>query len=90
MLRSEMGLNQKVNFYETIHLRLMGRKQQNILGKRFVSGDEAVVVSDRKKLNNQDSDTPTQSSNPWSNKDLLPEEELALCQKELNKIKKKT
>ena len=64
--------------------------KQNILGKRFVYGDEAVVVSDRKKLNNQDSDTPTQSSNPWSNKDLLPEEELALCQKELNKIKKKT
>ena len=64
--------------------------KQNKLGKRFVAGDNAVVVPDRKQLNNQDSKTPTQISNPWSNKDLLPEEELALCQKEIDKIKKNT
>jgi len=61
----------------------------NKLGKRIVVGESAIVVSDRKTLNNQDSKNPNQVNNPWSNKDLLPEEELAICQKAIEKMKKK-
>ena len=61
----------------------------NKLGKRIVVGESAIVVSDRKTLNNQDSKNPNQANNPWSNKDLLPEEELAICQKEIEKMRKK-
>ena len=45
-------------------------------------------MPDRKRLNNQDSQNLNQSNNSWSNKDLLPEEELVLCQKKLEKVKK--
>ena len=62
--------------------------KDNKLGKRVVVGRSAIVVPDRKRLNNQDSQNLNQSNNPWSNKDLLPEEELVLCQKKLEKVKK--
>ena len=62
--------------------------KDNKLGKRVVSGESAIVVPDRKKLNNQNPESLNQNNNPWSNKDLLPEEELVLCQKKLDKVKK--
>ena len=59
--------------------------EENKLGKRIVVGESAIVVSDRKKLNNLDAQSLNQSVNPWSNSDLLPEEELALLKKKLGK-----
>ena len=44
-----------------------------------------VVVSDRKKLNNLDSQALNQKMNPWSSSNLLPEEELVLLKKKLEK-----
>lgn len=60
----------------------------NKLGKRIVTGESAIVVTDRKKLNNQDPQNLDQSNNPWSNKNLLPEEEQILCQQKLEKAEK--
>ena len=60
----------------------------NKLGKRLVVGEEAIVVPDRKKLNNQDPKSLNQINNPWSNKDLLPEEELILYKKKLEEVEK--
>ena len=59
--------------------------EYNILGKRIVAGESAIVVSDRKKLNNTNVSILNQSNNPWSNTDLLPEEELILLKKKLGK-----
>ena len=56
--------------------------ESNKLGKRIVVGESAIVVPDRKKLNDQDPQSLDQSENPWSNKDLLPEEELVLLKKD--------
>ena len=57
----------------------------NKLGKRVVVGESAIVAPDRKKLNNSESQALNQSMNPWSNSDLLPEEELVLLRKKLEK-----
>ena len=57
----------------------------NKIGKRIVTGESAIVVTDRKKYNNTDVEVLNQSNNPWSNSDLLPEEELALLKKKLGK-----
>ena len=57
----------------------------NKLGKRIVVGESATVVSDRKKLNNTETSVLNQNDNPWSNNELLPEEELMLLKKELKK-----
>ena len=62
--------------------------KENKLGKRVVAGKSAIVVPDRKKLNNQEVQDLKQNNNPWSNKDLLPEEELVLYQKKLEKFEK--
>ena len=59
--------------------------KENKLGKRVVVGEDAIVVPDRKKLNNLDSQTLNQNMNPWSNSNLLPEEELVLLKKKLEK-----
>ena len=59
--------------------------EENKLGKRIVVGESAIVVPDRKKLNNLDAQSLNQSVNPWSNSDLLPEEELTLLKKKLGK-----
>ena len=59
--------------------------QENKLGKRVVVGESAIVASDRKKLNNLDPQSLNQNLNLWSNNDLLPEEELVLLKKELEK-----
>ena len=45
-------------------------------------------MPDRKKLNNQNPESLTQIDNPWSNNDLLPEEELVLYKQKFEKIKK--
>ena len=44
-----------------------------------------VVVSDRKKLNNLYLQAFNQNMNPWSNSNLLSEEELVLLKKKLGK-----
>lgn len=44
-----------------------------------------VVASDRKKLNNLYLQALNQNMNPWSNSNLLPEEELVLLKKKLGK-----
>jgi len=63
--------------------------KNNQLGRRVVVGEDAIVVSDRKKLNDQESKSLNQKNNQWSNKDLLPEEELILYQKKLEQFKTK-
>ena len=45
-------------------------------------------MPDRKKLNNQDPKSLNQINNPWSNNDLLPEEELVLLKKKIEKTEK--
>ena len=59
--------------------------EHNKIGKRIVTGESAIVVTDRKKYNNTDVEVLNQSNNPWSNSDLLPEEELVLLKKKLGK-----
>ena len=61
--------------------------KDNKIGKRIVVGESEIVAPDRKKYNNTDAIFHNQSSNPWSNTNLLPEEELVLLQK---KLKSKT
>ncbi len=41
------------------------------------------------KLNNKPSPNLNESKNPWLNKDLLPEEEVVLCQKKVEQQEKK-
>ena len=48
-------------------------------------GETAKVVSDRKKYDNTEVSIIHQSNNPWTNSDLLPEEELVLLKKKLEK-----
>ena len=55
--------------------------KENELGKRVVFGENAIVVPDRKKLNNSDPQCLNQDVNPWSNAQLLPEEELVILKK---------
>ena len=55
--------------------------KKNKLGKRVVVGESAIVVSDRKKLNNLDSKALNQNMNSWSNTSYLPEEELEILKK---------
>ena len=59
--------------------------EHNKIGKRIVTGESSIVVTDRKKYNNTDVEVLNQSNNPWSNSDLLPEEELVLLKKKLGK-----
>ena len=59
--------------------------KDNKIGKRIVVGESEIVAPDRKKYNNTGAIFHNQSSNPWSNTDLLPEEELILLKKKLGK-----
>jgi hypothetical protein len=61
----------------------------NTLGKRVVVGETATVVTDRKKLNNMNPQSLNQTKNPWSNKDILPEEAAAVNEKKLEIAEKK-
>ena len=63
--------------------------EDNKLGKRVVVGENAIVVSDRKKLDKQEPKSLNQANNPWSNKGLLPEEELVISEQKLEKAEKK-
>ena len=75
---------EQINSIEFINSLCFIKKKsskKNILGKRVVVGESAVVVPDRKKLNNLDSQTLKQNTNPWSNTNLLPEEELEILKK---------
>jgi len=62
--------------------------KKNKLGNRVVAGKIATIYPDVLSLDNKASEVLDESKNLWSNKDLLPEEELVLCQKELGNIKK--
>ena len=57
--------------------------KDNKIGKRVVVGKSEIVAPDRKKYDNTDTIFHNQSNNPWSNTNLLPEEELVLLQKKL-------
>ena len=61
--------------------------KDNKIGKRVVVGKSEIVAPDRKKYDNTDAIFHNQSSNPWSNTNLLPEEELVLLQKKLKSRK---
>ena len=79
---------EQINSIEFINSLCFIKKKsskKNKLGKRVVVGENAIVVSDRKKLNNLDSQALNQKMNPWSSSNLLPEEELVLLKKKLEK-----
>ena len=55
--------------------------KENKVGKNIVVGESAIVVPDRKKLNNLEYQASNQKMNPWSNSRFLPEEELEILKK---------
>ena len=55
----------------------------NKIGKRIVVGKKEIVAPDRKKYDKTDAIFHDQSNNPWSNTNMLPEEELVLLKKKL-------
>ena len=55
--------------------------KKNVVGKRHVVGNDAIVVSDRKKYHDTEIEILNQSNNPWSNNEVLPEEELEILKK---------
>ena len=55
--------------------------KKNVVGKRHVVGNDAIVVSDRKKYHDTEVEILDQSNNPWSNTEVLPEEELEILKK---------
>ena len=59
--------------------------EENKLGNRIAAGKNAEVYPDALKLNNKPSPNLNESKNPWSNSDLLPEEELVLLKRKLEK-----
>jgi len=61
---------------------------ENKLGNRITAGKNAKVYPQVLKLNNKPSSNLNESKNPWSNKDLFPEEELVLCQKQVKQNEK--
>jgi SAM-dependent methyltransferase len=83
---------ESINSIEFINSLCFIKKEaskDNKLGKRIVVGQEAIVVPDRKKLNNLISKSLNQEVNPWSNSELLPEQELVLSQKKLKQFEEK-
>ena len=75
---------EQINSIEFINSLCFIKKKsskKNKLGKRVVVGESAIVVSDRKKLNNLDSKALNQNMNSWSNTSYLPEEELEILKK---------
>jgi len=57
--------------------------ENNKIGKRIVVGKKEIVAPDRKKYDKTDAIFHDQSNNPWSNTNMLPEEELVLLKKKL-------
>ena len=83
---------ESINSIEFINSLCFIKKEaskDNKLGKRIVVGQEAIVVPDRKKLNNLISKSLNQEVNPWSNSELLPEQELVLSQKKIKQYEEK-
>ena len=70
-----------IEFINSLCLIKKKSSKKNKLGKRVVVGESEIVVPDRKKLNNLDSETLNQNLNPWSNTTHLPEEELEILKK---------
>lgn len=62
--------------------------KKNKLGNRVIAGKTAKIYPGVLNLDNKASKILDESKNSWSNKEFLPEEELLLCQKELENIKK--
>jgi len=62
--------------------------KENKLGSRIVAGKSAEIYPEALKLDNQPLPGLNESKNPWSSEDLLPEEELVLYQKKLEKVEK--
>ena len=56
---------------------------ENKLGNRTIAGEKAQIYPDVLKLNGKPSPDLNESKNPWSNKDLFPEEEIDLCKKKI-------
>ena len=78
-----------IEFFNSLCFIKKKPHQYNKLGKRVVVGGEAITEPERKKLNDLDAISLDQSPNPWSNNNLLPEEELVLYKQKLEKIEKK-
>ena len=75
---------EQINSIEFINSLCFIKKKpskENKVGKNIVVGESAIVVSDRKKLHNLEYQAPNQNMNPWSNSNLLPEEELEILKK---------
>ena len=85
ILDIELDQINSIEFINSLCFIKKKSSKENKLGKRVVVGENAIVVSDRKKLNNLDSQALNQKMNPWSNSNLLPEEELVLLKKKLEK-----
>ena len=85
ILDIELDQINSIEFINSLCFIKKKSSKENKLGKRVVVGENAIVVSDRKKLNNLDSQALNQKMNPWSNSNLLPEEELVLLKKKLGK-----
>ncbi len=62
--------------------------EENKLGNRIAAGKNAEVYPGVLKLDNKPSPNLNESKNPWSNKDLFPEEEVILCQKKVEQQEK--
>ena len=75
---------EQINSIEFINSLCFIKKKpskENKVGKNIVVGGSTIVVPDRKKLNNLEYQAPNQNMNPWSNSNLLPEEELEILKK---------
>ena len=85
ILDIELDQINSIEFINSLCFIKKKSSKENKLGKRVVVGENAIVVSDRKKLNNLYLQALNQNMNPWSNSNLLPEEELVLLKKKLEK-----
>ena len=86
----ELELN-KIHSIEFVNSLCFIKKkplQENKIGNRIVAGKDANIYPGVLKLDNQPSPNLDENTNEWSNKNLLPEEELILLKKEVQKYKK--
>jgi len=63
--------------------------EKNKLGNRITSGKKAEIYPDVFKLNNEPLPNLNENGNTWSNKELLPEEEIILSQQKIKTLEKK-
>jgi O-antigen biosynthesis protein len=61
---------------------------KNKLGSRIVAGKNAQIYPDVIKLGEKPLSDLNESKNPWSNKDLFPEEEASLCKQKVEQQEK--